>query len=874
MAEGVLFDIAGKVLEGLGPLALRELNLASNVKAELTKLEGTVSIIKAVLLDAEDQHNSNNREVTVWLRRLKDAVYDVDDLLDDFSTEVLRRKIMKGNEMSKKVRIFFSKSNQLSYRLKMGHRVQALREKLDAISADRINFHFNERLVESQIQSREREQTHSFVRLEEVIGRDGDKSAIIELLLETHSEESIRVVPIVGFGGLGKTTLAQMVFIDEKVRAQFELKLWVCVSDRFEVQTVVEKVLEVATQKKVQQNCQMEILQNDLRKEIDGKKYLLVLDDVWNEDAQKWSKVKNLLMGGARGSRIVVTTRSELVGRVTGTISPYFLGGLSESQSLSLFKQMTFEKQIQTSNFLDLELETIGEKIVKYCAGVPLAIRSIGSVLCLEITKSKWSRVLEHITQKGTGIEPILRLSYDHLPSHLKQCFAYCSLFPKDYRISKHALIKLWMAQGFIQSQDRGQSLEDVGHDYFMDLLWRSFFQEAEKDNLSNMVSCKMHDLMHDLAKSVAGTECFVLTNLNVENLNKNTRHVSFGEKLDFSWKIPSVSLKANKIRTFFQSPNLKELGVWGFNGAKFSNWLSSITNLVNIQILACEKCRNLPSMDHLPSLKFLRLWNLRALEHVSEIEIDTSTTTTFFPSLESLRIRHCPNLKGWWRRRKEDDEDDEESTEASTAELLPHFPCLSTLEIRECPKLTSFPLFPTLNDKLSLGRTSGRPLQQTSTMRTKGKIRSAATTSSSTTLPLSNLKSLTLYEMENVESALKDFLQNCRCTNLDTLNIDSCPELTSLQTEVHALTSLQKLTILTCPNLMALPNWIPSLTSLQELQIRSCHKLQSLPEGMSRLTNLRLLVISDCPRLSERCERDTGADWAKISHVPDILIG
>ncbi|EOY18737.1 Disease resistance protein RGA2, putative [Theobroma cacao] len=124
---------------------------------------------------------------------------------------------MKGNEMSKKVRIFFSKSNQLSYRLKLGHRVKALSGKLEAISANRIKFGFNERLVESQIQSSEREQTHSFVRLEEVIGRDGDKNAIIELLLEINSEESIRVVPIVGIGGLGKTTLAQMAFNDEKL---------------------------------------------------------------------------------------------------------------------------------------------------------------------------------------------------------------------------------------------------------------------------------------------------------------------------------------------------------------------------------------------------------------------------------------------------------------------------------------------------------------------------------------------------------------------------------------------------------------------------------------------------------------------------------
>ncbi|EOY18740.1 NB-ARC domain-containing disease resistance-like protein [Theobroma cacao] len=150
---------------------------------------------------------------------------------------------------------------------------------------------------------------------------------------------------------------------------------------------------------------------------------------------------------------------------------------------MSLFKQLAFVKQNQTFNFVDLELETIREKIVKHCAGVPLAIRAIGSLLCFKRIKSEWSRVLENITQHGhgTGIESILRLSYDHLPSHLEQCFTYCSLFPNDYEIRKHVLIKLWMAQGFIQSLNRGQSLEDVGHDYFMDLLRDLSFKRQKK---------------------------------------------------------------------------------------------------------------------------------------------------------------------------------------------------------------------------------------------------------------------------------------------------------------------------------------------------------------------------------------------------------
>ncbi|XVF65657.1 hypothetical protein PTKIN_Ptkin09bG0267000 [Pterospermum kingtungense] len=136
MAEGILFDLAGKLLGGLASLAYQELALAWGVKEEIKKLEDTVSLIKGVLRDTEEQHRNNNHEVTVWLEQLKDVLYEVDDLLDDFSTEALPRKIMNGDEMVKEVRIFFSNSNQLAYSLEMGHKVKAIRERLDKIADD------------------------------------------------------------------------------------------------------------------------------------------------------------------------------------------------------------------------------------------------------------------------------------------------------------------------------------------------------------------------------------------------------------------------------------------------------------------------------------------------------------------------------------------------------------------------------------------------------------------------------------------------------------------------------------------------------------------------------------------------------------------
>ena len=290
MAEGALFDVANGIIGKLGNRALQEILLIWGVKDEIRKFTETVSTIRAVLLDAESKQHNN--EVKVWLERLKDAMFDADDLLDDISTEALRREVMtRNNKKTKEVRIFFSTSNQLAYGLQMGHKVKAMRERLVAIATDR-QFHLEERSEERQVRFKAREQTHSVVRADDVIGREDDKKAIIGSLLNPNVKEDVLILPIVGIGGLGKTTLAQLVFNDEEINKHFEQKLWVCVSEDFDVKIIVEKILECATKKKPAENLQMNTLANDLHKEDNGKKYLLVLDDVWNEDLEKWRKLK------------------------------------------------------------------------------------------------------------------------------------------------------------------------------------------------------------------------------------------------------------------------------------------------------------------------------------------------------------------------------------------------------------------------------------------------------------------------------------------------------------------------------------------------------------------------------------------------------
>ncbi|KAK4591948.1 hypothetical protein RGQ29_016427 [Quercus rubra] len=653
MAEGMLYGVAQKIIEELGSWAFKEVASLWNVEAELENIKNTVSTIQAVLRDAAERQ-THSHQVKDWLEKLKDAVYEVDDLLGEFFAEALRQGGTSEN-IAKKVRYLFSTPNRLVLRKEMSDKINAMKQKLNALAEDRKLFHLKEYHVEPPV-SMDREETHSFVLDEKVIGREDDKQAIIKLLLEPNDEENVSIVPIVGIGGLGKTTLAQFVFNDKNIKEHFELKMWICISDVFDVKMIIQKIIS-ATGEKLEDHS-MDKSQDQLRKIINQKKYLLVLDDVWNEDPHKWESLKDLLVGGAKGSKIVITTRARLVAEITCPVSIYTLKGLNEEQSWLLFKQIAFRKgQGQGTN--NPRLEEIGREIVHKCQGVPLAIKSIGNVLRLEKTEHKWScvnnNILEIATQQKNDIFPILKLSYDHLPSHLKSCFAFCSLFPKDYEIDKVTLIQLWLAQGFIRPSNKNQELEDVADEYFKDLLWRSFFEEVT--NRWGELKYKMHDLIHDLAQLVAGAECAIIT-LDQNNFDEKTRHVSLPFYIDSSFiETSSLLVRAEKLRTLLLTfeqgrvdestlnklilsfRRLRALGLYGVQIERVPDSIEKIIHLTYLDFSENDVIGTLPNA-------ISRLWKLQTLkvndcQNLKELPRDIR----FLVGLRHLENRNCRRL-------------------------------------------------------------------------------------------------------------------------------------------------------------------------------------------------------------------------------------
>ncbi|XP_038973689.1 putative disease resistance protein RGA3 [Phoenix dactylifera] len=326
-------------------------------------------------------------------------------------------------------------------------------------------------------------------------------------------------------GGLGKTTLAQLVYNDETVEKHFELRLWVHVSYDFNVYGLTRAIIE-SIDSHVYEPINLDNLQKHLKKKLAGKRYLLVLDDVWNEETEQWERLRVPLLCGARGSKILVTTRSEEVANIMSTSSPYSLGGLLDDDCWSLFCQYAFSRDPDAFS----DLDDIGRQIVNKCKGLPLAAIALGHRLRRVADRSKWEAILQDESWEFSGgdgdISRAVSLSYQQLPAHLKPCFAYCSLIPKGYEFEKEFIVQLWIAQNFIQPGG-GERIEDIGSYYFDSLVQKSFFQISHFDYKRSQPRYKMHDLIHDYAQHVSMEECRIVELGKPCNLSAKTRHLS-----------------------------------------------------------------------------------------------------------------------------------------------------------------------------------------------------------------------------------------------------------------------------------------------------------------------------------------------------------
>ncbi|KAM5570596.1 hypothetical protein ABKV19_011308 [Rosa sericea] len=424
-------SVAESVLGRLASYAAQEVCLAWGAQLELLKLQQTLSDIKDVLQDAEEKQ-VNNPVISRWLGDLRDVCNDAEDVLDEFEFRKLRLEVLINNHRRVKgeVHQFFSRWNPIVFNFKMGHKLKHIRERLVQIDHDgKTKFS----LVIKVVQQTEifpaplradgnKKETDSLLE-GHVVGRDGDKEKIIHLFDDTLSSsvDNVSVISIFGLGGLGKTTLAKSVYNDTMVENKFDMRMWVCVSENFDIYTLVRGIIAATKQECAGES--LDLMKRRLQDILRDKKFLLVLDDVWDTESigvtnQKWSELKTLLDVGAKGSKIIVTTRSESVASLVQPIHMHQLKGLSQEDSMTLFKKNAFNEG-EESHYQ--HLIKIGEDIVKKCGGVPLALATLGSLLRSKRERHHWLQVRDDEIWRMSGnnnIMAALKLSYNALPPH------------------------------------------------------------------------------------------------------------------------------------------------------------------------------------------------------------------------------------------------------------------------------------------------------------------------------------------------------------------------------------------------------------------------------------------------------------------------
>lgn len=887
----IAYGVAGKILEKLGSLALREISLALGLQSDLSYLEHTISTIQAVLLDAEEKR-ATNRRLSLWLGQLKDILYDAEDVLGEIEYKALRKQVVSTyGSTSTKVRDFFSSPKALSSRFKLAHKIKNIRERLAGVAAEKDQFNLTQRPEDGHV-VHTRDMTHSFVHPSTVIGRDEDKKKIIDLLMRKDASRNVNVIPIVGLGGLGKTTLAKLVYNDEGVVGHFQLRAWVCVSEDFSLTRLIKEILKSTGFTIDENSSTVDTLQTKLRERLLDNRFLLVLDDVWNEDPNRWNELKDLLIGGSNGSNIVVTTRSNVVASVVGTVAPHKLEGLSQKDCLSLFVNLAFKDGEGKGH---PKLVAMGNEIVEKCNGVPLAVRTLGGLLHSKVDECYWKLVRDceiwKLEQKDGDILPALRLSYDRLPFHLKQCFAYCSLFPKDHEFDNLELIYFWMAHGILQTNTNdNQEPNEVGERYIKELASISFFQDIETSVYLEFDTFTVHDLVHDLALLVAHGECSVVKH-HTKDVSRTVRHLTFSQDVQ---EIPVSLQKLTGVRTVIFPPKtpiylveacisrFKYLRVLNLSESSLEALPSSISTLKHLRILDMswnERLKELPnSICKLHNLQSLYLNGCLELERLPKdvrnmvslryLSVTTITNGSLLDngvyclnSLRCLTISRCPRLEflfqgvdGCLTNLQTLFVD---SCESLTCLVENGVSCLNSLRllyISDCPKIES--VFRGVNEYLT-------------------NLRSLVIDScKSLTTLLPHIKHITTLEALVIESCEELYLTEGEEDSdvkfsLQAFGFLNLPQLEVLPRWLQGSANTLKLLVIEdCQNFEALPEWLPSLKSIQKLGIRSCPKLSSLPEGMQHLTTLRQLEIRGCDELRWKCRLE---DWYKIAHIPKV---
>ncbi|OEL36795.1 Disease resistance protein RPM1 [Dichanthelium oligosanthes] len=524
-SHGVLGPLLGKLTSLLADECVR----LKGVRREIRSLRSELISMHAAVQKYTNLQDPDV-QVKAWISLVRELAYDTEDVFDKFV-----HHLGDGSHHHGGFKEFFRKTARQLKTLGSRHgianqiddlkaRVKEVKElkssyKLDDIACSTSTFEHSG--VDPRLSALFVEEAH-------LVGIDGPRDDLVNWMVgeKNSSIKDLMVLSIVGFGGLGKTTLAKEV--RRKIQGRFHCQAFVSISQKPNVKKILKDVISQLLYKKEITDLARE-KDKEFTEDIDtwdekkfiaksrellqDKRYLIVIDDIWSIAA--WDSIKYAFPENNLSSRIIATTRIVDVARSCcprGNDRIYEMEALSDLHSKRLFFKRIFGSEDRCPDVL----KQVSNKILKKCGGLPLAIISISSLLANRPeVKDEWERVTRSIgsaldkNRSLEGMNSILSLSYNDLPPDLKTCLLYLSVFPEDFVIDRESLVRRWIAEGFI-SEERGQSKQEVAENHFYELINKSMIQPVEICYDGKARACQVHDMMLELIISKSAEDNFV----------------------------------------------------------------------------------------------------------------------------------------------------------------------------------------------------------------------------------------------------------------------------------------------------------------------------------------------------------------------------
>ncbi|KAF8668218.1 hypothetical protein HU200_052394 [Digitaria exilis] len=595
--------------------------------------------IKCFLEDAE-QRRTEESAVNNWLSELKDAMYEADDIIDLARLEGSKLLAEQSASTSHTGYSFLRCFPNIRRRHEIGIRIRKFNNELDKISKLGERFlHIKNIQPKENISSMKKIETCDLVE-PNLVGKETWLACawLVNLICTSMGNRAFKV-GIVGTGGVGKTTLAQKIYNDHKIKGKFSKQAWICVSHDYSDVDVLKKVLR-NIDVDYKQDETVRGLSRKLAAAVENKSFFLVLDDVWQHKV--WTNLLRIPLDTALKVTILVTTRNDTVARKIGVEHMHRVELMSDDVGWELlWRSMNISDDSEIYNLRDMGIE-----IVRMCGGLPLAIKVTASVLMTkEKTENEWRKVINRSARFMSDLPDLLGalyLSYDELTPNLKQCFLYFSLYPEGWIICRDDIVRFWIAEGFVREEEE-QLLEDTAEEYYYELINRNLVQLVP--GYADYSRCRMHDLLRQLAVHLSGDEYFCgdPQSFAAKTLSK-VRRASITKNED-SAILPDVGNKPIRARTlnirrlkiqkledtiFRRFRYLRVLNLTGslieivsdsigslihlrlldLDDTDISYLPESISSLINLQILNLQQCS---SLHHLP-FGITQLCNLRRL--------------------------------------------------------------------------------------------------------------------------------------------------------------------------------------------------------------------------------------------------------------------